>query len=233
MAEKLPTMDWGAPNLTDAFNLFKQKVELYFQIKNIEGENQIAYILRGVDDEGLKRYNSWTLTDAEKKKPEEIWKRFKEQLEPSENFRVARLKLHYFYQKPDETLDSFVTRCRQQALKCDFTVASTDKLDEKQIDERILEQIIASTPIEDFQRELLASPKGYKLSQALELGRSYEATDHSISQLKNIGAKAATTNVSYVKKSTCKNCGKSHQREPKDRCPAYYSTCNSCGKKGH
>ena len=111
-------MNWGAPNVAESFKLFKQKVELYFLLKKITGEKQIPYILWGVDDEGLKRYNSWTLTDDERKDPKEIWRQFKAQLEPVENFRVAHLKLHYYTQRADESLDNFVTQCRSQAIKC-------------------------------------------------------------------------------------------------------------------
>ena len=77
MAESLPSMNWSASNIAESFGLFKQKVELYFTIKNIPKEKQVPYILRGVEDEGLKRYNSWILTDTQKKDPAEIWKALK------------------------------------------------------------------------------------------------------------------------------------------------------------
>lgn len=60
-----------------------------------------------VGDEGLKQKN-----------PTIICKHFEEQIEPTENFRVALL--YYFNQNTNETLDNFVTRCRQQAQKYNF-----------------------------------------------------------------------------------------------------------------
>ena len=219
-------MNWSSTNTAESFCLFKQKVELFFIIKNITGEKQVPYILRGVEDEGLRRYNSWTLTDGQRKDPVYIWKCFEEQLEPAENYRVARLKLHYYNQRSDESLDDFVTRCRRQASKCQFT--------DEEADERILEQIIASTVIPEFQKDLLEQKKGYKLEQALELGRTYEATKQSMQELKTMnGAGSTTTVASVFKKPVCRNCGRNHPREPRNRCPAYNSVCDVCGKTGH
>ena len=207
MADSLPSMNWGSTNLTEAFSLFKQKCELYFTIKKITGEQQVPYILRAVEDEGLKRYNSWTLTETEKKDPSHLWACFTSQLEPSQNFHVARLKLHYYYQKSNETLDDFITRCRGQVAKCNFTPEETN--------ERILEQIIASTPITDFQKELPEKPKDYTLGQAIELGRTFEATRQSLTELKNMNTTDTTTSAVHgIRRSCCKNCGGSHPRGP-------------------
>jgi hypothetical protein len=78
MSSKMPIMVWDSANVADTFKFFKQKLNIYFQIKEITGEKQIPYILQAVDDEGLRRYNSWTLTAEEKKKPDSIWTRFEQ-----------------------------------------------------------------------------------------------------------------------------------------------------------
>lgn len=233
MADSLPSMNWNSPNVPEAFQLFKQKVKLYFSIKKISGAAEVPYILRGVDDEGLRRYNSWSLTEDQKKNPEHIWKCFEAQLEPDVNFRVARLQLHYYYQRQDESLDNFVTRCRQLATKCKFGA---------EIDERIMEQIIASTPIQEFQKELLDQAQGYTLEDCLTLGRTYEARQHSMQELSRMNTSTAgalsgaTATVGAISKSKtykhCKFCGREHGRRPTD-CHAYYSTCSACGQQGH
>ena len=226
MADALPLMDWEAGNMAEEFRLFKQKVQLFFRIKHVEGGDQVPYILRAVGDAGLRRFNSWALTAEQQNNPAHKWKCFEEQLEPPVNFRVARLELRYYYQRPDESLDDFVTRCRAQGLTCAFAAA--------ELNERILEQVIASTPISEFQRELLDQAAGYTLEQALELGRTHEAMRHSMNQLKHMGTTNRTTaTVSAIKSSACKYCGGNHPREPQARCPAQGSTCHACGKIGH
>ena len=92
----VPRMDWSLPNQADVFRLFKGRLELYFKVKAIEADDQVCYILLQVGGEGLRRYNSWTLTDDERKSATSIFQKFSDQLEPSENFRVSRLKLMNF-----------------------------------------------------------------------------------------------------------------------------------------
>ena len=70
-------------------------------------------------------------------------------------------------QRNEESVDSFVTRARTQALKCEF--------EESELEERITELMIASTPIEAFQRELLGNAKGYKLTETTAEGKQFEA----------------------------------------------------------
>ena len=84
-----------------------------------------------------------------------------------------------FRQKPDETIDDFVTRARTQALKCDFS--------DQELAERIIELIIASTPYDNLRRDLLGREKGYALADALSEGRRYEALSAGSHQAQNLG----------------------------------------------
>ena len=221
-----PLMNWKAEDQAEAFRIFKQRIELYFNVKSIKDEKKVPSILLAVGEEGLKRYNSWTLTEEERKQPDVIFKKFQEQLEPSQNYRICRLKLSQYVQKPDETLDQFLNRSKLLAQKCEFT--------QEEQNERLVELIIASTPIPEFQKELLKQPKDYKVEQALTLGRNYEASAAHIKELKTMHDPTPTTNVSYVSKTSrsCKNCGRSH-RYGKGHCPASEDSCKSCGKTGH
>ena len=69
MADALPLMDWEAGNMAEEFRLFKQKVQLFFRIKHVEGGDQVPYILRAVGDAGLRRFNSWALTAEQQNNP--------------------------------------------------------------------------------------------------------------------------------------------------------------------
>ena len=121
MADTIPRMDWGAPNIAEAFRMFRQRINLYFRAKHIPEADQVPTILLAVGEQGLRRYNCWTLTDEQQKQAKTILDKFEEQLEPQDNFRVCRLKLSKAMQRPDEQLDDFVNRCRQIAVKCEFS----------------------------------------------------------------------------------------------------------------
>ena len=108
------------------------------------------------------------MSEEDKIDPKKIFAAFEEQLEPPENYRISRLRLTQYMQTREESLDDFTNRCKLQALKCDFV--------DDELNERLIELIISSTPIVDFQKELLNKPKGMKLHEAVALGRSYEAS---------------------------------------------------------
>ena len=125
-----------------------------------------------------------------------------------------------YRQRSEEYVDDFVTRARTQALKYEF--------EESELEERIIELKIASTPIEAFQRELLGKAKGYKLTDALAEGRRFEAI---LSGRQEIQKRTSTplNNADQVGQA-CGNCGRAH---PPRACPAYKDSCKCCGKIGH
>ena len=229
MANQIPTLDWGAGNIAESFKLFQQRMKLYFTIKNTPVAEQVPTILLATGDEGLRRFNSWSLTALQSADPEAIFTCFLEQLEPPENFRISRLKLGKFHQRADESLDMFVNRCKLLANQCDFK--------EDELNERLVELIIASTPMADFQKELLNKPKGMKLCDTLALGRSHEASANHVRELQQLHSGPFRQSVDGIKDrgrrtTRCKCCGDDHQ-VGKQNCPARNDTCNSCQKQGH
>ena len=227
MSQSPPTFDWE--NATaENFKLFQQSLQLYFEVKEIKKELQVPTLLLSVGNEGLRRFNSWTLTEQQKKDIGYIYNLFLEQLEPAKNYRLSRLLLSRYSQKEDETIDEFVNRCKLKAKECDFEA--------NECDERIIELLIASSSIQEFQKELLNKPKGFTLNEAIKLGRTHEATMKHLQDIQ----KLSTVPVSIVQQSHqqkasgkgCWNCGKSH-KIGKQYCPARNDTCKSCGKIGH
>jgi len=225
MTSLAPRMDWTAANLAEAFALFQQRLELFFTTQKVHADDKAAHILLQVGEEGLRRYNSWQLSEADRSDPAVIFAKFKEQLEPADNFRVSRLKLMRFRQRPEETLDEFINRCHLQAQKCDFSPAEAD--------ERLIELIIASTPIPEFQAALLSKEKGFTVQQTLKLGRTYEATASHVQELKDMTHTPSAAMHGIRMTNPCRNCGGRHPTTPRERCPAFGATCRSCGKSNH
>ena len=67
------------------------------------------------------------------------------------NFRIHRLSLMQYRQKEEESLDEFVMRARTQAQMCEF--------EDEEMQERIIELVIAETKMEVFRRELLGKER--------------------------------------------------------------------------
>ena len=171
----IPYMDWQSSNLAETFRLFKQRLELYFVVNKMKIE-QVNYIQLRVGNVGVKKYNRWLLTEEEKRSPEIIFNKLIEQIERKENFRINRLKLMTYKQVAEESLDDFVNRCRRMTQRCSLT--------EHEQQQRITELIIASIPIADFQKELLRKDKTLTLEETVSIGKTYEASNIHIKQLR-------------------------------------------------
>ena len=53
-----------------------------FSKTNVKKAKQVDHILLLSGEEGLKCFNSWTLTDTERNDPDHIWRKFDQQIEP-------------------------------------------------------------------------------------------------------------------------------------------------------
>lgn len=227
-SKQVPEMVWDSENVAESFKMFKQRLELYFITKKVPKENEVAHILLQIGEKGLRMYNAMTLTDEEKKSSKIVFQKLSEQIEPAEHFRVSRLKLMSMRQAKSESLDDFVTRAQLQAQKCVFDAAA-------ELEERLIELIISSTPIEEFQRKLLEQEKGVKLADVVKMGRTFEATASHVEQLQTMAGSASISTIKSNNRPsqthpTCRNCGGRHK--PRE-CPAHGVTCHACGKNNH
>ena len=153
---------------------------------------------------------------------------------PKVNHRLARYQLQQFKQKNEESVNDFLTRCRNQASKCRFR----DKIES---DERLIEQLIVGTKHKKIQERLLEKGEQLTLDEAIDIARTYEATTSQLEQLesekKDINAIKGNVNKHCSDKKPmkmkCNNCGLEHPLRPRDRCPAYGSKCMNCHKDNH
>ena len=221
-----PSMDWANPDRATALKEFKQMSELWFAIKDTKPENQKNYILLWSGTEGLRRYNTWGLTQEQEKNPENIWKNFAESEQP-ENFRIHRLELRQLHQEENESVDDFLTRCHTKVGKCRFA-------NEAAKDERMIEQIIAGIRYPEAQRKLLTCNETLTVKEAVATCKSHEASATHMRQINMLTPQASSTSVNEVfrqkESRSCRRCGKVHG--PRN-CPAYKHTCKICNKSGH
>lgn len=235
MAAKYPTMEWdcAAEDLPEEFGLFKQRMELVCEDNGVTDSAQIARKIKiGLGNKGLRRLNASGLRETDLKVPSKIWAFFEAQLQVTVNFRIQRLLLMQMRQRSDEGLDDFITRARTQAQRCEFTDA--------ELQERIIELIIAGTHMELYRRDLLAKGKELTLNAAIQIGRQHEAAakgsqhiedlSRETAELHSIRRKKATQNQPKGEEEECERCGRQH---PPRRCPAFRSECRNCGKQGH
>lgn len=226
---RTPEMNWHAADLPDEFAKFKQYCNLIFSgpfEKKTEKE-QASFILLWIGRQGIETYNSWTWEDdSESTKPSEIWERFERHLAPKVNHRLARYQLQQLKQTQEESIDDFMTRCRNQATKCKFR-------DVTEVEERLIEQLIIGSKHKKVQERLLSKGDSLTLDEAMDVCRTYEATLTQMGQLDS-GQTKEIHNIGKVNKpKKCGNCGGEHLIKSKNKCPAYGTECKICGKANH
>ena len=174
-----PQMDWDAPDPITAFARFKQKCQLMFSsvLKGTDDEEKVSYILLWSAEKGLDIYNSWAFTKEEdRKKPDVIFERFANQLEPKTSHRIHRYTLQGIRQEQGEPVDDFISRLKKLAAKCQFR-------DNAEIEDRVLDQLIWGSRNPDVQKSLISRDKSLTLAAAIEIARSHEATSKHMKTL--------------------------------------------------
>ena len=182
--------------------------------------------------QAVEIFDNWShLSDEQRDTPAEVWGAFRTYFKPKSNFRLARFQLREINHLSNEPIDSYVTRLKVQASKCNF--ASPEAIEDKLID-----QIIKGTSHRLVRKPLLdLDPCTLTLDQVLRKTRTHEATETHMQQLvqphsvDSVNQSKSSNHTDPRSNNTCKYCGgPKHRRE---ECPASGEECHKCKKKGH
>ena len=229
-----PQMNWDAPDPVNAFGKFKQKCQLMFKrvLKDTDDEEKVSYILLWSGEKGLDMYNSWTFEkEDDRKKPAVSFGKFENQLEPKTSHRIHRYTLQGMRQELHEPVDDFISRIKNLAVKCQFR-------DNAEVEDRVLDQLIWGAKKPWCSKSSYYTRQNTNLAAAIEIARSHEATSkHMRALTEQSTSYQESKNVGSIQKEQergfCNNCGKQHPPHPRNKCPAYGSTCLNCGKANH
>ena len=106
--------------------------------------------------------------------------------------------------------------------------------DKCEMEERIIDQIIAGTKFPELQKQLLNKNEAMSMWEVLNTCRSYEASINYIRQMGELQGKC-NNQISAIKHrlEDTDNCGKCGLNHKNGNCPARGSTCLACGHKNH
>ena len=235
---EVPSMRWDSDNLPAELAAFRQYAELVFEgpFANKSNQEKASYLLLWIGRQGRDIFNSWTFSEPRDRHDlKELFKRFEQHLQPKVNHWLSRFKLQKIRQEQSESIDDFISRARNMAMRCKFA-------DEGELQLRIVEQLIIGTRHAYVQERLLELGDGLtSLDSALDVARTYEATQLQMAQLSETQLPHTSASDSlaliqrskqrFVKDKSCWFCGKA--AHPREQCPAKNSTCHLCGKVGH
>ncbi|XP_058447835.1 uncharacterized protein LOC131428145 [Malaya genurostris] len=134
--------------------------------------------------------------------------------------------LSFRRENEDKSFDCFVTRVKEQAKKCSFSVLH---------DSLVKDRIIIGVKYLQLVPQLLNDE--LTLQKTIELCRNHELT---AMQSRAMIAEEKIDAVKVLKKKSNDNsdteviqCGRCVRKHKRSSCPAYGKECRSCGRKGH
>jgi hypothetical protein len=222
----VPQMNWSAQDLPQALRRFKALAELIFEGPMLDkGEEvKVKYLQIWSGEEGIELISTWGLREEEKKKLKTYWDKFDAYVKPKSNFRISRFKLRSLKQEPQEKVDTFAKRIRMLVGECKYV----------NNDDHMIDALIYGTSSKVVQSKLLQKDDGLTFDQAMEVARTEEATQQQMEDLSEKTVHAYThTRPQAPKNKLCGKCGREHASSPRTKCPAFGTTCSSCGKRNH
>lgn len=203
--------------------------------RNLDAETKSAFLLHSAGTEVQEIFYYHCDAEAEGNE-DDVYKKTVSKLNSyflkKINRTVDRNKFFQLSQGPDERIEHFVIRLRQQADRCKFDEQRTGL---------IKDQLIKGCSSKELSRKLLAKGDACELEGAIAIAVTEEGADENIKTLK-LGESANAEAVNKIQsknfkqrssnEQNCSRCGlRGHAGG--DKCPAKDKTCYRCEKKGH
>ena len=101
----LPTFNWKSNDQIRAWEIFKAKAKLWLDGEKVDKELQYTKIVLMLGDEGLSRWTQFNMSEADRKDPDKVFKKFRDSFGKDVSYRTARAQLYNnFCQKEKETI---------------------------------------------------------------------------------------------------------------------------------
>ncbi|KAJ8913367.1 hypothetical protein NQ315_008758 [Exocentrus adspersus] len=226
---------------------FLRSLEIFLKATGLakkDSETKVAILLNVAGEEAQKKFQTFELTDAQRKDFNEVVQAFKIYGKPMKNETFDRYKFFTRAQQEGESFEHYITAIKVLAADCNFGT-----LEESLVRDRIV------SGISDFaMQEKLLQQSDLTLKRAEQMCRASEVSRYQVEQLKgdkevhalrvgqqkrkNAGRKgkvgaqsSATTGVgTQGTEYDCLKCGRRHG--PRS-CPAFGKKCTVCNKLNH
>lgn len=186
------------------------------QLSEKSDEVQAATFMSAIGEDCVRIYDTFGLRPEEENDVDVIKAKFDEYFTPKSCITFERYNFNQIVQREDEQFDSFVTRVKEQAKKCSFSVLN---------DSLVKDRIIIGVKYTSLVPQLLNDD--LTLQKTIELCRNFELTTIQTKALAG-EAKVDAVNSSMKKHISgryeerevfqCKKCGRKHMKRS---CPAF------------
>lgn len=234
-------------NVKEKWCRWSQKFDLYLKASGLSEKSedrQIAVLLNIIGDEALEKYNTSTLTEAQKKSVKETLKAFEDYCTPKANEAIERHIFNSRFQREGEDFMSFLTALKTLSSSCNFGTLCDSLVRDRIIcgirdlevktkllkeDDLTLEKCISickASELAELQMKTLESEEE-KIHGIKKYTNKYEKKKQDNSKNQNVNTAIGSRTAAQ---QSCSRCGRVHQPR---QCPAFNKDCNKCGKKNH
>ena len=230
-------MDWTSADLPAAWRSFKQHCAFVFggPLKAKSEEQMCNYLMIWVGEKGRDIYNTWTLTDEERKLLATYYSKFEDYVKPKSNNVFARYKFHKRIQQEKESFEQFLTDLRLLVKDCGYAAP----------DEMVRDRVVIGCQSQKTREKLIQEGSDLTLEKAIDIARMQVMSTQQLQTMAGEDPKVHHLKVKFHKKEThrkresepqprkhavCTKCGLEHD---KNHCPAQGKTCSKCNKPNH
>lgn len=221
------------------------------QMNKKSPEIQVATFMSAIGLDAIDVYNSFTLTEQEKKNCTVIQKKFEEHFNPKVSLTFERYTFNKIIQNEGETFEEFLTKIKNQGKKCEFNDLLDSLLRDKIViginSNTVREKLLAEDDLSLDKAIKVCRASETATQQLKEIKQSSEISVNALSKYKNQPKDNRKDNSNrnqfqYKNHSAhsskkpvngdfdCRRCGSRHR---KNQCRAYKKIWDKCQCKGH
>ncbi|XP_024873057.1 uncharacterized protein LOC112455390 [Temnothorax curvispinosus] len=219
----------------DDWELYTERLELYFVAKDIKDEKRVAVLLTKISPETYKLVRDLCAPQKPKDKAfDELVKLVKDHLCQKPSEVMERCKFHQAQQTTTETIAEFIARLKSLATHCNFADINLAMRDQLVcgLRDHAIKAIL-------FREENLTYDSAYKLAVAAEAAKKIATSTDKLQPSATLNSevhlikewqrwRSPNKQQPTVPMGTCYCCG-----WPNHFARYRYKTCTRCKKRGH
>lgn len=225
-------------NVAENWRKFRQNFEIYMLATGNDKKSpeiKVAILLNIVGEEAVEVFNTFNLTEEQKKNYDIVVKKFEEFCIPKKNIVYERYLFYTRSQKDGESFDYFYTEIKKLVKTCEFGEQRDSMLRDRVVlgirDKELQERMLRIRDLDLSKATDMCKAAELVKTQARDLqeGRSVDIVKkrEKTNTIKSENVKAKqTTDGEFL----CKRCNRKHKSKS---CPAYGKICINCGKYNH
>ena len=160
-----PYMNWDSGNIEENWKKFLQHAKLMFSgpLANKSEEQHVSYFLIWIGEKGRDIYNTWELTDEQRKQLQVLYEKFKEYITPKSNKVFSRFKFNQRIQQEGEHFDQFVTDLKLLVKDCGYSEPN----------DMVRDRIVFGCQSKDLREKLIEKGSTLTLENSLETAHAH------------------------------------------------------------